>query len=682
MNTPSLPAAWTADITLKLASDAEPGTGLGTELVNDFVPRDTAGRPHIPASHLKGLARDAFRAISAARRWPEDLEHRLFGRPSNDAGGADDGDAGIVRFPSLRTRADLAVSTVARTAIEAATGTVAAHSLRTTERVHAGTSFHGRLHVAAHPDSLEANAIRLTLLSIVAVGGGRNRGCGRCALTIDGEKLLPSKLLKTVDAGVHEWTAPTVFRVASPNAAPLAGDSGVLLELTFAAETPVCCPTTPLTELNVISSGFMIPASAVQGAILTMLSRVDDALATACHASPAFRAWPLLPCAPQGMDPERRSPVQVSFTHRVSKLPLTIDGRHAFSDSMIEPLEATRRPADAPLKAADGVLLTSGSGVSLWKASDMQQSVAAHVALQRGEPDLFTVTSMAPMVFRGWLCLPERARQAFMSIIEKDPSMAFGRGRTVRGHGTVTVRVVGPASGSLATLPAHDPAPTVFIAQSPLAVPVNLASGEASSSLAAVVEASGWGKVVEAHGTIIHAFGWNRHGLGRTVRQTSRLASWPAFEPGSVFRLERSPRELATLLLRGVGEGRERGFGAVVPHPGVATMLERRDPPLVELKSRDEAGRISLQLIDKAKGSGLSPSQISQIAMLAGADSVKAKDYLRRQRTDRPADVWNRWEPCFELLNSLLDAVKDRETIRRALEGWKNHAVANRGMRQ
>ena len=110
-------ASWAADITLTLVSDAEPGTGLGTEAVNDFVPRDSSGRPHLPASHVKGLAREALRSMSAARGWPASLEQRLFGRAASDASATDDGDSGIVRFDSLSVSTGGAVSTVTRTAV-------------------------------------------------------------------------------------------------------------------------------------------------------------------------------------------------------------------------------------------------------------------------------------------------------------------------------------------------------------------------------------------------------------------------------------------------------------------------------------------------------------------------------------------------------------------------------------
>ncbi|MBQ6106850.1 MAG: hypothetical protein IJK97_01465, partial [Thermoguttaceae bacterium] len=48
---------------ITLHSDAQPGTGLGGETVNDYVPRDMQGRPFCPGAHIKGLMREALLEI-------------------------------------------------------------------------------------------------------------------------------------------------------------------------------------------------------------------------------------------------------------------------------------------------------------------------------------------------------------------------------------------------------------------------------------------------------------------------------------------------------------------------------------------------------------------------------------------------------------------------------------------
>jgi hypothetical protein len=49
---------------LHLVSDAEPGSGFGSELINSLVPRNLEGKPIIPASHIKGLMRDHLEKIA------------------------------------------------------------------------------------------------------------------------------------------------------------------------------------------------------------------------------------------------------------------------------------------------------------------------------------------------------------------------------------------------------------------------------------------------------------------------------------------------------------------------------------------------------------------------------------------------------------------------------------------
>ena len=65
--------------TIRLTSDAEPGTGLGGEVINDLVPRDHCRRPVVEASHLKGLMKAEFHAMSAHLGWDQSVETRIFG---------------------------------------------------------------------------------------------------------------------------------------------------------------------------------------------------------------------------------------------------------------------------------------------------------------------------------------------------------------------------------------------------------------------------------------------------------------------------------------------------------------------------------------------------------------------------------------------------------------------------
>ena len=72
---------------IELVSDAAPGTGFGTEQLDELVPRDAEHRPVLSASHLKGLMRDQLLLAARSLEWEEDFLIRIFGGPQE--GGAD-----------------------------------------------------------------------------------------------------------------------------------------------------------------------------------------------------------------------------------------------------------------------------------------------------------------------------------------------------------------------------------------------------------------------------------------------------------------------------------------------------------------------------------------------------------------------------------------------------------------
>ncbi len=670
---------------LTLSTDAEPGTGLGTELLNDLVPRSASGAPYIPASHLKGILRDELRSIASQLGWNDELERVIFGEEGRDG---TDGVEGACRFSDLHPAAGVSyagsISPIARTAI-GKHGTAADGSLRTVECVGAGSAFDGaiRLRSSAPPVALET--IRLMLLSLAAIGGNRNRGAGRCWVEINGEAALrPSELLRKIAPIAATLThAPVVRRVAAVQ--PSTSARTAVLQLTFHASDPVCCLAVPLTGTNVMRSGFAIPASAVQGALLHLLDRENHEAASTLFLSASFRAWPLLPCALRGEEPRNRIPTWTSLTHRMSKLAAGVESAPTlFKDQLIEPYNWRDVPSGAPLKAADGVLLRDGDSVTLWRAADMSRQHSAHVNLQEGEPRLFSVEAMSPMVYRGWLTVPEEFADRIMKVIQAADSVAFGRARAVRGGGKLTAVRANESDLALADASANRASATVFIVQSPIAIPKALIQ-EAGGSLhgggvlARLVESSGFGACKRAEANIEVRFGWNRHGAGARVATTNRLAAEAVISPGSVFELERASTDTTPALLRGIGEGRERGFGAVAPHPGISSGLFQGAQALREIRSRDNAGNIADRLSKLGSESGLSTSAVAQLVALARGGPKALVEFLERQRA-RPTAQWKRWEP---LANSLTDIIGDKnitnETRARAFRAWTDATSAKGG---
>ena len=666
--------------TLSLTSDAEPGTGLGTKLINDLVPRDERGRAYFPASHLKGVAREEFRQIASALGWGDALEAAVFGRATDNS--LDEFD-GAARFGACRPASagspggDLQL--ISRTALSDH-GTAQDGALRTVEAIRAGTRFEGCV-VVADSDAAILDAVRLSLLSIAAIGGNRNRGAGRCAVTlVDEPALEPSTVLRRLDGGARDFR-PVTRALADMSGARGLDGATTLLELTFAATDPVCCPVVPLTGTNSIGGGFAIPASAVQGALLHLLNAEDPGLATSVFASSAFRAWPLLPVALSGEDAGKRRATWTSLTHRMSKASGGFEAPPPFfRDRMIEPYDAREVPSGAPLKGADGVLLHDGSSVALWKSSDMPRRLTAHVNLQNDEPLLYSVEAMAPAVYRGWLAIPTAAAAKLLAAIERQPIASFGRSKTVRGSGRLSARSVDAS----ALVPAGAEQGRVFVLQSPVLVPRAWVDGSeepqhGGALLQRLVEESGIGRCEAAEASIEFRFGWNRHGQGSRVAGTKRLGAEPVFAPGSIFSLANPASDPTGFLLRGIGSGRERGFGAVLPHPGIARALHRGAAALPVLRSRDSAGRIVMELVELSATSGLSASTISQLARLAGGGPKAIEEFLERQK-QRQTKHWKRWETVIERVKSIArDTSISDETRVRIFRAWVDSTVAKGG---
>lgn len=678
---------------IELSSDAEIGSGRGGEVVNNTVTRDHKGRPVIRATHLKGLMRDQLQSMAANLGWEDGLADLVFGREGREG---DSGCPGGLRVGDALAEERAGVRTISRTCLTEL-GVAKDGSLRTTEAVKAGSRFRGALHLPDDAAPVVEVAARLALMSISAVGGGRTRGGGACRVEIEGESRSPGQLLKGIDQEVHKGI-PNIPEPEVPNSSELESTlPAVLLRLVFRADGPVCCPETPVVG-NVIRSGMGIPPSAVQGAVLTLLSGDDPSLAQAVFEDRRTRFWPLLPCAAQGAGGELPIPVRVDLSHRMSKLPDEETKEHTFRDPAIDSYNWREASRGSPLKGADGVLLRNGNlPVKLWRDRDMPWLLTSH-SVHHGGRNLFTVESQAPMVYSGWVALPREAADALRSRLENSDYVAFGKARTVRGGGRLSAKPC-EFSAALADWNAR-----VFVLQSPASIPDewDMKSVSAEKRLAELVEKS-WGvKVADntrREGMVSLTsmaqcgvrFGWSRHGTGgQQVGDTRRLRARRVFLPGSVFVLEEAHSNMAELLSRGLGldqdgdvDGRQQGFGAVLPHPGLAD--KRRTIPVecIEIESTDkDATKLALKWFDKTKGGGgPSPSQISAVAeRICGDDGKGALAFLSRQKEDRPARVWERWKPVWEDVKAQINA--DARTAARGLRIWQDLAVANRDSRK
>ncbi len=660
---------------ITLAGDAEPGSGIADESFDQRVPRDARNSPYLRASHIKGLVRDRLsqivRTVDELRETADALVERALGRGGCDE---DTGAVSRVHFGDARIRTgDCRTMAIARTSIDDR-GTADASTLRVTEAIPVGTVFEGDLWVDAASGSTVDLAVRLGLASIEAIGAHRTRGSGSCRVDVEGDDRPPGALLRALaaaargEARAHEGTA------AAPAPARTTLDGPVRwYRLVFRAEGPICCPETPEVAGNAVRSGFAIPASAVRGAILTRLGESDPALATACFEDSRFRAWPLHPAGRSEADRVPAWAVRTSLTHRVSKLP---QPRFQCRDHTIEPYSWRDVVSGAPLKAADGVLLRDVQGpIRLWRSADMPRMLSAH-AVHAGpgeERNLFTVESMAPLVWMGLIAMPARAGDAWIALVEENPLVFFGKARSVRGAGRLSVEELRPES---LVLPDLGPKLTgkVFIAQSPLAIPDEWTVTVAGEAFQRLVLEAGWGEPEGTWASMAVRFGWNRQRLGSTVGRGGRLRGRRCILPGSVVVLKQAPADPFQRLLQGLGTGFQEGYGALLPHPGIAEECWSIPPAHPPVKSVDEAGRLGLRLWEVAGVRGPTSSQIGALLGRVRKDMKGAREYLE-DRIQRPSRVWRRWQKVLEPLRKIFS--EKPAACAAALRVWQDLRIAS-----
>ncbi|WP_089937198.1 hypothetical protein [Candidatus Entotheonella palauensis] len=543
---------------------------------------------------------------------------------------------------------------------------------------------------------------RLALLSIAAIGTGRSRGSGACVAEIDGEHRSPGTLLRQLHGQRESWKRAETADAPRPAPRKAPASASVVLRLVFRAHTPICCPEIPnIANVNVIETGFSIPASAVQGLILNRINARDEGLATGVFHSPGFRVWPLHPCSiVEAADDELPSnlpaAIRVSLTHRVAKfgIPETAPDEHFYDRSVaMDAYDFTRGQAvrGVPFKASDGVLLRGADGVQLWKASQMPHVITAHGVIRgmAGESEaeagngrnLFTVDAMAPMVWQGLVVLPQDAATELLESLRQDNVVAFGKSRSVRGTGVLHAT---EAEG----IPPEWQVPagaerTVLIAQSPLGLPdQTMPSQRADEELRNLAQgwadANGLPDVQEVWVNVGIRFGWNRHatpsgGAGRQAAQRVML-------PGSVIALSERADDaaLAIALQAGVGGGRERGFGAVSVHPGTATSLYEPEPPQRRVGGASDRQQATRRVLDMRRHVARlpSPSQIRAVQQrLVSSGAREARAYLKRQ-TERTSRIWFIWESIYGEMDELL-ATYEPEAVAAALEVLADLAIAD-----
>ena len=643
----------TYQFNLKLRSDAEPASGFGNEQLNSLLPVNEEGKVEIPASHLKGIMRENLYNILFSLKSEEDAKKIcgcLFGRACDDG---EDGNIGLVHLTGAVLLGEKKTLTITRTAIDE-NGMAADTSLRMTEALAKGSVLKGSISCDDDNPVVEKLAL-LASLSVSAVGGNRTRGAGNCQITIEGKPgLTPGSLLK-------EIMSAEISLVASGNIYVSEGSlngSVKAVMLTFEASAPLCLPEHPIGQGNVISSGIHVPATAVAGTILTLLSKEDKTLASACFRSKQFRCGPLLAVP----DDDTMLPVYISNTHKISKLPLSDTGNFLFGDTMIPDkyLEEDYRWQDKTegrsMKGTDGVLIVRrNKKVELLKSSDIPRHYSAH-GVVNPTANLFTMESVCIRKLSGLVFLPEQAAYVLLKLLKDGRRVSFGRAKTTQGNGVLTAAPWEVFDKMEEAYPQVDQLRNrLFIVQSPIVYKDDTDSSESSKEiLEKVLQDADWGKLEAESAMTSVLFGWNQLKLGTLINKTRRVKAKRVILPGSVFLLKEKLTDMREKLVAGLGEDRYAGYGAVLPHPMFATSLcefdsGKNDSVRKFPKSADDAVYKGYEL-HAACGKKLSASQIAHLMRCAGISIQEAEKYLNTQKASRPVRIWDSWESVFKLL--------------------------------
>jgi len=647
---------------LKLVSDANPSSGFGTEFIDSLITRNIKGKPIIRASHIKGLMRQTINDVfSVLGKIENPLIDIVFGS------GDDSNTTAVFSLTDIELLGDEKPFILSKTKINNF-GVAEKGSLRSSEFISTGSEFEGNCYINVERNSVEDLAVRFALLSLDAIGGSRTRGAGTCIVSIAKEERTPGALLHKLYKLLNEVTAEGVFDATTETPDPLS-DAVRLFKIQFKADTPVCCPEIPV-KTNQIDSGFSIPASAVQGAILNRLNSVNPSIASGCFKSNYFRTWPLQPISEKAI-----SSVRVSLTHMVDKnaKPFVANpNKFWFTDKAIHE-DWRDRAKGGSLKSSDGVLLTTDSEVVLWKDSAIPRVVSIHNKVNSTSRGLFSLESIAPITWSGYLAIPEEAAKVLLESISDNSFFSFGKKRSSQGGGKLSLTAIENFGDSLLDK-------TILVTQSPILIDYTKSKSldeqfhEFVNKWATENNLPMPSKVWADAGI---RFGWNRHNIGKTVGEHSRLQAVPIVLPGAVIKFDSVVEKnlLKKALIAGLGEGKQRGFGAVLLHPGVANRIEK--PPR-ELKKMPAIGKEALMKAIKlvnAKEALPSASQTgSLLAKYKEGGNELAINFLRDMKNKRGIKYYSDWTTSY---NALLDILKT-EYAELALNYLINISIARR----
>ena len=655
----------TINYTIKTLSDAQIGSGFGSELINSLVPRDANNHIIIPAAHLKGIFRDTINKYFTDFLSDIELDDEICGC----SGAQDIEDESLVKFSDAVAKSAKTRS-ITRSSLNDF-GTAEESSLRTEEVVAANTIFNGKIYISKN-DPILIDFVKTICLSIDKLGGNRQRGSGNVLFKITNESKMPGDLLPDLtEIKKMSYNSP-----ANSNAEKEAfndSEKYTWLKVSFIADGNICCPDRPVIGCNTIVSGLGIPASAVQGALLTKINSYNKQMADTLFQSNSFRVWPLYPIGLNNCSDDVLA-ARVSMSYQVSKNKL--EGKYLFRDKIMDAYDWTKVPPNAALKGTDGIIRFSNDKNELWKENSIPKMISIHcgnIGALSADETVFTVESLAPMTFNAIMTVPENTVEKIMEIFKNDNYIAFGKARSIRGGGLISIKKI-----DIDNYIKEDS--KIFILQSPVLLNNSSANTNIYDAFSKIIEDSGWDKPEICFADTEILFGWNRNKLGQCVDQTGRLKAERVIKPGSVFKLKTPPENLFDLIQKGIGKGKERGFGAVLPHPGLAYSLYEPKLPNTKIASKDIAGILAYNLYVKVKDNGPSASQIAALMSkidILNNNTKQAMDFLKHIKEDRPLRFWKPW---VNIETDLIEILEKHKTLAvKTLKYWQDLTILNKG---
>lgn len=444
--------------TIELLEDLHAGSGLGSVWVDRTLARDRAGRPFIPASHVKGVWRDAMVRLVELRlnAFDQNKLSEWFGAAPKRKEDETRPQRSTLHCPRLEPGADVESLVWMQTARQRFSRKPAEDTLRTTEYIPAGITMAGSGFLEGSDDDFKL--LETLVRQVDRYGGNRSRGDGRIRLV-----------------SIEKSTSETSLRISGASGAP-AG-----LRVLLKAHEPIRVPRTG-SPGNIVESDTRIPGRMLAGALISRLLEKEVKPEVLFSQQVAISdALPLNP-AHSDLNPEELKHVEVlpapleyrieknlpNACHSMQLLPEWSQGRNPDSSltNWRDLLATTSGPADDALgqvKRLPAGTYVQRLGDSAWRA--FRQPLELTMRNRRGsdgsqnlgkmDEELFSneqmpadtcfMAEIMPLgqgeAWRDWLA-------AFREYIEATPFLFVGRGRSPVEIIAATERTAPPIGAS------------------------------------------------------------------------------------------------------------------------------------------------------------------------------------------------------------------------------------------